>query len=166
MSFWRWLVRLLRGQRTSNPKFALTYVKRRGWSPQNVVAAGLTKPFCGVRMSKLNGREVLIVEDHPLILMDVAHALRQLGAIPTTATTLKQALIVVEHENLAAAILDHALPDGDSSILCEKLDVRKVPFVIYSGYNRINGACAKGALVEKPASTDKLIATVENLLPA
>jgi DNA-binding response OmpR family regulator len=116
-------------------------------------------------MSKLHGREVLIVEDQPLILMDIAYALRQLGAKPTTASTLKQALKIVEHDNLAAAILDHGLPDGDSSILCEKLDARKVPFVIYTGHNQVSGACAKGALVGKPASTEKLIATVENMLP-
>lgn len=104
-------------------------------------------------MSKLHGREVLIVEDQPLILMDIAHALRQLGAKPTMASTLKQALAAVEHEGLAAAILDHGLPDGDSSILCDKLDARQVPFVIYSGHARINGSCANGTLVEKPAST-------------
>jgi DNA-binding response OmpR family regulator len=117
-------------------------------------------------MSKLYGREVLIVEDHPVILFEIADALRQVGAKPTMAGTLEQALTSVEHDNLAAAILDHALPDGDSSILCEKLGERNVPIVVYSGHNDLIAPCANATVVEKPASTEKLIATVENLLAA
>ena len=117
-------------------------------------------------MSKLRGRAVLLVEDHPLILFEIADALSKVGAKATTASTLKQALTAVEHENLAAAILDHALLDGDSSILCEKLGQRKIPFVVYSGLGRVKGPYANSILVQKQASTETLIATVETLLPA
>jgi DNA-binding response OmpR family regulator len=117
-------------------------------------------------MSKLYGRQVLIVEDHPLILFEIADALCSVGAKPTTAGTLEQALAAVEHDNLAAAILDHALPDTDSRILCEKLGDKNVPIVIYSGRKRVNEPCANATFVEKIASTEMLIATVERLLAA
>ena len=116
-------------------------------------------------MSKLNGREVLIVEDEPLIAMELIEAFRKVGAFTTTTSTLKQALILVEHDGLAAAILDHALQDGECTRLCERLTERRIPFVIYSGFDRVEGACKAGTLVEKPATGDVLVATAEGLLP-
>ena len=47
--------------------------------------------------------------------------------------TLKEALVLVEHDGLSLAILDHALGDGDSTRLCERLRERGIPFLIYSG---------------------------------
>ena len=82
----------------------------------------------------------------------------------TTTHTLKQALILVEHDGLAAAILDHALDDGDSTLLCQRLKERDVPFVIYSGFAEVDGVCAQGPLISKPASVEALIIAVEGLL--
>jgi DNA-binding response OmpR family regulator len=39
-----------------------------------------------------NGREVLIVEDEPLISLEIAQAFRKVGAFTTITSTLKQAL--------------------------------------------------------------------------
>ena len=114
--------------------------------------------------SNLAGRSILVVEDEPLILMEIVDALQTAGAVVTTTTSLKQALILVEHDGLAAAILDHALGDGNSGQLCARLKERNIPFVIYSGFSQIDGVCAEGPLVQKPAPTDVLIATVEGLL--
>jgi DNA-binding response OmpR family regulator len=117
-------------------------------------------------MSKLNGRAILIVEDETLIAMELVQAFRRVGAFTTTTNTLKQALILVEHDSLAVAILDHALGDGDSTRLCERLTARGIPFVIYSGFNKVEGACKAGTLVGKPATGEALVATVEGLLPS
>ena len=114
--------------------------------------------------SKVAGRSILIVEDEPLIAMEIVDAFKKAGALVTTTVSLKQALILVEHDGLAAAILDHALGDSDSSQLCERLRERDIPFVIYSGFSKIGGPCAEGPLVQKPAPPDVLVATVENLL--
>jgi len=114
--------------------------------------------------SNLAGRSILVVEDEPLILMEIVDALQTAGAVVTTTTSLKQALILVEHDGLAAAILDHSLGDGDSSQLCARLKERDIPFMIYTGYSKAVGVCTEGPLVQKPAHTDVLIATVEGLL--
>ena len=116
-------------------------------------------------MSKLNGRSILIVEDEPLISLEIAQAIRKAGALITITSTLKQALILVEHDGLAVAILDHALGDGNSTRLCQRLTERGIPFVIYSGFNEVEGACKAGPLVPKPANVDVLVATAEGLLP-
>jgi DNA-binding NtrC family response regulator len=115
-------------------------------------------------MSKLKGRDVLIVEDEPLISLEIAQAFRKAGALITITGTLKQALNLVEHDGLAVAIVDHVLSDGDSTRLRERLTDRGIPFVIYSGFNKVEGACKAGALVGKPASGEALVATVEGLL--
>jgi FixJ family two-component response regulator len=71
----------------------------------------------------------------------------------------------VEDEHLSCAVLDHALRDGDSTELCRRLTERGIPFVIYSGWGNLEGPCAAGEFVRKPASTDALIAKVEAALP-
>ena len=115
-------------------------------------------------MSKLKGRQILIVEDEALIAMELVQAFQKAGAFVTTTSTLKQAMILVEHDGLAVAVLDHALGDGDTTRLCERLTLRGIPFVIYSGLNTTEGACDAGVLVTKPATPDVVVATAEGLL--
>jgi ActR/RegA family two-component response regulator len=65
----------------------------------------------------LQGRSILIVEDEPLIVMDITQALEGAGASVTTTNTLKHALLLVEHDGLSAAILDHSLGNDKSTLL-------------------------------------------------
>jgi hypothetical protein len=74
-------------------------------------------------------------------------------------------LILVEHDGLAVAIVDHALNEGDTTALRARLKEKDIPFVISSGFPQV-GASAGGQLVQKPARADVLIATVEALLPS
>jgi DNA-binding response OmpR family regulator len=113
----------------------------------------------------LAGRSILIVEDEPIVALDIAAAFEKAGAQVTTTTTLRHATILVENDGLSAAVLDHGLGDGDSSSLCERLTERNIPFVIYSGFGSIDdGACREAPHVSKPANPEMLIATVAGLL--
>lgn len=114
--------------------------------------------------STLQGRTILVVEDEPLIAMDVALAFQNTGVAITTTNTLDHALILVEHDGLAAAILDHALGDGDSTELYGRLNQRGVPFLIYSGFDRIDGVGPDVPHLMKPAPPADLIAAVEQLI--
>jgi PleD family two-component response regulator len=60
---------------------------------------------------KLHGRSILIVEDEPLIALDIAQAFEDAGAEIVVTSTLHHALVLVEHDGLSAAVLDHALHD-------------------------------------------------------
>ena len=110
------------------------------------------------------GRSILVGEDEPLIAMDISLAFKDTGAELTTTNTLRHALLLVEHDGLSGAILDHALPDGDSSLLCTRLKERGIPFMIYSGYEKVEGPCQGAPHVNKPASPSVLVAAMEDML--
>jgi DNA-binding response OmpR family regulator len=112
----------------------------------------------------LAGRSILVVEDDPIIAMDVVQGLQAAGASVSAARTLNDALRKVECSSLSAAVLDHALNDGDASRICERLDERNIPFVIYSGYDYVDGPCSEGEHVRKPVRPEVLVATVANVL--
>lgn len=112
----------------------------------------------------LRGRSILIVEDEPLIGMDIRLALEDAGAFVTATTTIRHALLLVEHDNLAGAIMDHALADGDSTTLCHRLKARGIPYVSYSGYDPVKGADFDAPWVQKPASMYTLLGTLAALL--
>jgi DNA-binding response OmpR family regulator len=117
-----------------------------------------------MRGPTLLGRSILVVEDQPLIAMDIAQTFAPTGAEMTTTNTLRHAMLLAEHDGLSAAILDHALGDGDSSLLCARLKERGIPFMMYSGYEAIEGACKGAPHVSKPASPEVLVAAMEALL--
>ena len=78
----------------------------------------------------LDGLTFLVVEDEPLISMDITMALEDCGAKVTATTALKHALLLVENDGLSGAILDHSLGDGDSTILRARLKKRGIPFLV------------------------------------
>ena len=94
----------------------------------------------------LAGRLILIVEDEPLIALDLQSAFERAGAHVITTSALRNAVSLVEEDGLSAAVLDHALGDGNSSHLCERLTQRGIPFVIYSGFSGTEDACKHAAL--------------------
>jgi len=79
-------------------------------------------------MTPLQGHLILVVEDEPLIALDVADALQKAGAQVETTHTIRNAVALAEKKQFSAAILDHALSDGDSSALRQILSERGVPF--------------------------------------
>ncbi len=111
----------------------------------------------------LKGRSILIVEDEPLIAMDITQAFEGTGAALTTTNSLHQAMTLVEHDGLSGAILDHSLGDGDSCLLYARLKDRGIPFLIYSGFEQVEGAC-DAPRISKPAPSGELVAKMEKLI--
>jgi CheY-like chemotaxis protein len=112
----------------------------------------------------LEGRSILIVEDEPLIALDIAQAFEPTGAKLTTTTTLQHGLILAQHDGLSAAILDHVLPDGDCSQLCELLKQRDIPFILYSGFGACVDACQDAPHLSKPAEPAVLVTLLQDLI--
>lgn len=117
-----------------------------------------------MRDADLCGRSILIVEDEPLIALDIAAAFEKSGAKVTTTGLLRHAVVLVEDDDLSAAVLDHLLGDGDSEVLCKRLEERGIPFLNYSGLQEPEGACRHGASIAKPADPSSLVAMVAELL--
>ena len=117
-------------------------------------------------MSRPNLRNctILVVEDEPMIVMDISMAFETTGAHLTTTNTVKHARLLVEHDGLSAAILDHALPDGDCTSICKRLAERGIPYLVYSGFPRTEGPCNGAPHLSKPASHDQLLDAVEALI--
>jgi DNA-binding response OmpR family regulator len=114
--------------------------------------------------NSLAGCSILICEDEPLIALSIADAFTNAGARVLTARSLADALIAIEAEVPSAVILDHALTDGESSQLCERLKERNIPYVLHSGYSKLDGACSDAVHVPKPANPDVLVTMVLGLL--
>jgi DNA-binding response OmpR family regulator len=117
-----------------------------------------------MQSTSLAGRSILIVEDEPLIALDIVGAFQEAGAVALIARSLADAIRLVEHGEVSAAVLDFGLGDGDSDAVCRRLAERGIPFVLHSGYTRHGLACGTGTVVPKPASPVKLIETVAGLL--
>lgn len=116
-------------------------------------------------MSELDGCLVLVVEDEPIIALHISQSFKKAGARVIIARTLEDAMAHSEHPALSAAVIDHALRDGlTTSDVCARLKERKIPFVVYSGFSKLDGACASGELVEKPASPQVLLATLVGVM--
>jgi CheY-like chemotaxis protein len=112
----------------------------------------------------LRGRSILVVEDELLIAMDIVRALEDAGANATMTTTIRHALILINHDGLAGAIMDHGLTDGDSTEVCARLKARGIPYISYSGYEPIPGADPDAPHIAKPVSMDALMSAMEELL--
>ena len=119
-----------------------------------------------MKHSGLRDRSILVVEDELLIAMDIAGALEKAGAHATMTTTVRHALILVEHDGLSGAILDHALSDGDSTNLCARLKERGIPYISYSGYSTVSGADPTAPLIVKPVPMHTLLTALGELLPS
>jgi DNA-binding response OmpR family regulator len=110
--------------------------------------------------SGLRGLTFLVVDDEPLIAMDIAMALEDVGAKVTTTNTLKDAVLLAEHDGLAGAIVDHSLGDGDSTVLRGRLKERGIPFLVYSGFE-VEGE----PYLSKPATPDQLVGRLSQTCP-
>jgi DNA-binding response OmpR family regulator len=122
------------------------------------------RPAKSAGYPNLRGRSILVVENEFLIAMDIAQAFESAGANVTTTTTVRHALILVEHDGLSAAIMDHALSDGESTQLCARLKERSIPYVSYSGFDSVTGADKDAPFIAKPASMEVILSTVEAML--
>ncbi len=86
----------------------------------------------------MDGRFVLIVEDHYHIAMDVETTLEEAGArVVGPVATVPAALdIIARTEHLDAAILDINLRGSTSYEIADVLRARGVPVVFVTGYDR------------------------------
>lgn len=114
-----------------------------------------------MKRPSLDGLTFLVVEDEPLIALDIAMILEDCGAKVTATTTLKHAILLAENDGLSGAILDHALGDGDSSALRARLKERGIPFLVYSGFEVVGAPH-----LSKPAPADQLVAAIKRLVQA
>lgn len=82
----------------------------------------------------LDGLPILIVEDQPLIALELCEIVESYdGRVVGPIASVAEALIRVDQEQIAGAILDANLADRDVTPLALHLIDRGTPVVIYTG---------------------------------
>ena len=134
----------------------------------NATARGVATSV-GKDMPRLAGKRVLVVEDEPLVALDIVAALEGAGVdVVGSAGTAKEALHIIDNTLLDAALLDANLRGHPVGEIAAALAARNVPFLFVTGYGRENlpRAFAKTAVLSKPFSQEQLIAAATLLVEA
>ena len=82
-------------------------------------------------------RRVLVVEDEPLLAMNLEDMLTDLGHLVVgTATRIDKALLLAEGIEFDLAVLDINLAGSNTFQVATILRKRRIPFIFTSGYGR------------------------------
>jgi CheY-like chemotaxis protein len=117
--------------------------------------------------ARLAGFRFLVVEDEPLVSLDLVAGLEGAGAeIVGPAGTLEEALALVEAAAIDAALLDGNLHGKPVDEVAAALARRNVPFVFVTGYDAQSLPCAyaKTAILAKPFSPEQLLEAATQLV--
>lgn len=105
---------------------------------------------------------IIVVEDEPLIALDIEDSLTALGMPVHVARSLGDARALLGRLPLPRLVLlDVVLPDGRSFDLAHELVALGVPLVFLTGYDQgIPDSLRHVTVMEKPFSTEGLVAVV------
>ncbi|MBL4792794.1 response regulator [Citromicrobium bathyomarinum] len=114
------------------------------------------------------GCRILLLDDEPLILMDLEFAAEDKDCLPLTATNVKEALAHIEAgDGVSCAVLDVTLRDGETCVpVARELERRSIPYILHSGdLNRQEGTLASldAQLIAKPACSRRVVDTALSL---
>jgi CheY-like chemotaxis protein len=107
----------------------------------------------------LFGVSVLIVEDEPLIALDLHAALSAAGAGIIAATDTDEALRLIRRNDVSAAVLDISLGERDCTAVCQALLHHRVPFLFHTGHAkaRLLQAWPQVPVLIKPVSHQEIV---------
>lgn len=115
----------------------------------------------------LEGTEVLLVEDEPLIGFDIMLTLTDAGArVIGPIATLAEALATIATATPAVAILDVRLGDEEVFPAAEALAVKGIPFAFHTGHADAQTLARWPGrpVIRKPAAPGALLGTLQRLL--
>jgi two-component sensor histidine kinase/CheY-like chemotaxis protein len=115
---------------------------------------------------RLEGKRILVVEDEPLVAMDIAGQLEDAGAyVIGPATNVSAALSLIEQYRFDAALLDANLGGHPVDEIATALVRNAIPFVFVSGYGRASlpPSFDEADLLAKPFDTNALLDVVARL---
>lgn len=111
---------------------------------------------------------ILLLEDEPLILMDLEFAAEDQGCTAFCASSCERAFTHLEKNGIDVAVLDVTLKGKETCVpVAEELDRRGIPYLLHSGdLNRADETVRNlGAThVPKPADASVVIETAIGLL--
>jgi len=107
----------------------------------------------------LSGKRLLVIEDEPLVGMEVALILGDAGAdVIGPATTIEEALDLIASKPVDGALLDANLQGRSVEAVAEALVAGKIPFAFVSGYGTSHlPAGFNATALEKPFDPKRLL---------
>lgn len=109
---------------------------------------------------RLEGRRILVVEDEPLLAMDIAGQLEDAGAeVVGPAGTAAAALELIARYRFDAALLDANLDGEPVDAVAASLAGKAIPFAFVSGYGRetLPAGFGETELLPKPFHASQLL---------
>jgi len=105
---------------------------------------------------------ILTVEDAFLVGLQLKRDVESLGyEVLGPAATAEAALALLDHPNLAFAILDINLGEGNSIPVATALQDRGIPFVFITGYRSVDVAGFEHTeVIRKPASAEQILSAI------
>jgi CheY-like chemotaxis protein len=113
------------------------------------------------------GNKVLVVEDEPLIAMDIDATLSAAGiTVVGPARTIAEARQLLEQHDLHAALLDVNVGGEPIDDVAGTLARNNVPFAFLTGYGResLPAAHRQAQMLKKPFVAETILAAVGGLL--
>jgi two-component sensor histidine kinase/CheY-like chemotaxis protein len=115
----------------------------------------------------LAGQRFLVIEDEPLVSMDIIAGLEEAGAeVAGAAGTSEEALALIEGMPLDAALLDGNLRGQPVDDIAAALTRRKIPFAFVTGYGHqsLPPSFRHTAILSKPFSREQLLDAARQLV--
>lgn len=111
----------------------------------------------------LAGRRFLVIEDEPLVVLDLVAGLEEAGAeIVGSAGTIEEALQLIDGTSMDVALLDANLRGRPVDSVAAALTRKKVPFVFVTGYGQqsLPRAFSTAPMLAKPFNQEQLLEAV------
>lgn len=115
----------------------------------------------------LKGLRILIIEDEPLVAIDIEDALLQAGAdVVGVGTTVEKALALADIPDLDGAIIDLRLHGRSVRDVMRRLADRRTPYVLYTGAEgtQTAGHWPAAPVVIKPARMEHLLDVLSRVI--
>jgi DNA-binding response OmpR family regulator len=120
-------------------------------------------PGDGVRAG---GARVLVVEDEPIVGMDIEAILSEAGLeVVGPVSSVSEALELISSAPIECALIDFVLTDGNALDVVARLTDSSIPFAFVTGVSRDGIPAAYGDIptVGKPFAAAELVSCVRNI---
>jgi CheY-like chemotaxis protein len=140
-------------------KKAGTSTKRASLGPRSTSQTAPPEP--------LRGKRFLVVEDEPLIALEIVAGLESAGVdVEGPVGSAEDALRAIEHASFDGVLLDANLRGEPAGDIAAALTRRNIPFAFVTGYGRaaLPEGFGQSTMLTKPFTQDQLLQTAARLV--
>jgi DNA-binding response OmpR family regulator len=114
----------------------------------------------------LAGRVILVVEDDPIIGLDLQETLKRVGAtVLGPSPDVARALELLDRFHVDSAVLDNWIRGGDSRPVADLLVERRIPFLFHTSQRQgLRKSYPSAEIIDKPSEPGELVRSLERLL--